>query len=242
MSAATEALPTSVRPGTIRNMPVLGATRIWQGTLAAVTLAGFLRPAVATNVTDKVVGLAQDTADNSSGADGALALDVGLGTFEIAYTGTAPTNADIGAKLYVADDNTVTLTPGGLVAGEVFDLSETTGLVVIKFLNGAPSGAINSLTADGAIPVAPGLVLLSKAGVGAFTLAAPATNQNGLTLDITNTTANAHVITATGLIQDGVTGGAKITATFAAFAGSSLTLKAVAGKWHVFTKNVVTIA
>jgi hypothetical protein len=50
------------------------------------------------------------------------------------------------------------------------------------------------------------------------------------------------VITATGLIHDGVTGGAKNTATFGAFHGSSLTLVAYNLLWYVESKNVCTIA
>jgi hypothetical protein len=50
------------------------------------------------------------------------------------------------------------------------------------------------------------------------------------------------VVTATNLIADGVTGGAKDTATFGAFVGSSLDLLSYDGLWHVVGKNVVTIA
>ena len=56
------------------------------------------------------------------------------------------------------------------------------------------------------------------------------------------TTAFAHVITAADLIDDGVTGGAKDTMTFAAFAGAAIELEAVNLKWAVVAKNVVTVA
>lgn len=83
---------------------------------------------------------------------------------------------------------------------------------------------------------------LTKAGVGAYTLAAPTAAQEGYVLKILCQSANAHVVTATNLLDDGVTGGAKDTATFGAFVGSSLTLIAVNLKWHVESLNVVTIA
>jgi hypothetical protein len=74
---------------------------------------------------------------------------------------------------------------------------------------------------------------MTKATALAITLVAPSKAQDGLTLVFTNLTAAAHVITATSLISDGVTGGAKSTVTFAAFVGSSLTLQAENGLWNV---------
>lgn len=100
-------------------------------------------------------------------------------------------------------------------------------------------------TADGAIaPVTlGGLHILSKTSAIAATLAAPtAGSDDGVQLILTAGTAFAHVVTATGLIQDGVTGGAKNTWTSAAFVGSSLHLIAYNGKWHVVVKNLGTIA
>jgi hypothetical protein len=96
--------------------------------------------------------------------------------------------------------------------------------------------------ADGAIAVDAGFVVLTKGSAGAYTLAAPTSDQNGYELDITAGTAYAHVVTATGLIHDGVTGGAKNTWTSAAFVGSSATLRAWNGKWHLISKNLGTTA
>ena len=94
-----------------------------------------------------------------------------------------------------------------------------------------------------AIPIANGVVVMTKGSASAFTLAAPAaTTQDGTRMTFLNGSAFAHVITATGLIHDGVTGGAKNTATFGAFLGASLTLVAYNTKWYVESKNVCTIA
>src|ERR1043165_5257872 len=70
-------------------------------------------------------------------------------------------------------------------------------------------------TADGAITIAHQNAVISKAGsAAAMTLAAPtAGTQDGLIIRLISGTAYAHVITATGLIDDGVTGGAKNTVT-----------------------------
>ena len=104
----------------------------------------------------------------------------------------------------------------------------------------AHRGVLRLAAADGAITPVAGEVVLTKGSAGAYTLAAPASD--GFRLCITAGSAFAHVVTATDLIHDGVTGGAKDTATFGAFVGSSLDLLAYDGKWHVVGKNVVTIA
>jgi len=101
---------------------------------------------------------------------------------------------------------------------------------------------ITAYSADGAITVQTSAVNLNKSSIGAYTLAAPTAAQDGVQLEIFAGTAFAHVITATGLLQDGVTGGAKNTATFGAFVGAGLTLLASGGKWIVLSKNVCTIA
>ncbi len=108
--------------------------------------------------------------------------------------------------------------------------------VVSEFL----SATVTAFAADGAITPTTGVKVLSKAGVGAYTLDAP--RVDGDSLIITSSTANAHVITATGLIHDGVTGGAKSTLTCTGgFVGSSIHLVGYANKWHVVAKNVVAI-
>ena len=101
---------------------------------------------------------------------------------------------------------------------------------------------ITAALVNGAVSIANGTVVFTKAGVAAMTLAAPTAAQEGTTIVFTSGTANAHTLTATGLIEDGVTGGAKNLATFAAFVGSSLTLQAVNLKWHVISLNACVIS
>jgi hypothetical protein len=95
---------------------------------------------------------------------------------------------------------------------------------------------------DGAIDGTYDLVTLSKGSAAAMTLAAPSLEQDGHELTIVTKTAFAHVVTATNLLADGVTGGAKDTYTFAAFAGGSVTLIALGGLWYVKSKNLGTTA
>jgi len=95
---------------------------------------------------------------------------------------------------------------------------------------------------DGAITKMSHTAVLTKGSVGAYTLAGPSTTEEGMTITITSKTAHAHVVTATNLIHDGVTGGAKDTMTFAAFLGASITLRAVGLFWHVIANNNVAVA
>ena len=103
---------------------------------------------------------------------------------------------------------------------------------------------ISTYASDGAIAFTypNNTAKLTKGTAGAYTLAAPTAAQEGYRLLILGQSAAAHVITATDLLDDGVTGGAKDTATFGAFVGTSLDLIAINLKWHVVGKNVVTIA
>lgn len=91
-----------------------------------------------------------------------------------------------------------------------------------------------------AIDPAAGFVVLTKATAGAYTLAVP--TEDGQALEITAGTAAAHVVTATGLLHNGITGGAKNAWTSAAFLGSSLKLRAWNGKWHVISLQTGAVA
>lgn len=97
-------------------------------------------------------------------------------------------------------------------------------------------------SADGAITTDSQNAIITKGSVAAMTLAAPSTNQNSNEICIINNTAFAHVITLTGLLDDGVTGGSKNTITLGAFVGSSATLVAYNLKWKLKAKTVATIA
>jgi hypothetical protein len=106
------------------------------------------------------------------------------------------------------------------------------------------SGQLNIalMALDGAVAIAHrALVVFTKGSAIAATLAAPTAEQAGTVLNLVAGSAFAHVLTATALINDGVTGGAKTTCTFGAFVGASLHLVAYNLQWHVVSKNVCTI-
>lgn len=92
------------------------------------------------------------------------------------------------------------------------------------------------------VPVRNTVYLLTKAtALASTTFAAPGKDQDGLQVTFTSQTAAAHVITATSLWGDAVSGSPHTTATFAAFIGASLTVKADNGLWNVVASVGVTI-
>jgi hypothetical protein len=104
-----------------------------------------------------------------------------------------------------------------------------------------------TMGANGAFPsftdIRPVTVNLTKAtALSSTTLAAPSVANDGLRLTITSQTAAAHVITATTLINDGVSGAPHTTLTFAAFPGASITLQAQNGLWNVISSTAVTVS
>lgn len=147
-----------------------------------------------------------------------------------------------GASVYAAASGKVGAS-GTLLVGTALDAA-TADNDVIEVLRDTASNqnTVTAYAANGALTIASGTAMLTKAGVNAMTLAAPTAVQEGTTLVVVSQTANAHTITATGLLDDGVTGGSKTTATFAAFAGATVTLMASNLKWAVVSLKAVTIS
>lgn len=99
-------------------------------------------------------------------------------------------------------------------------------------------GICYAIAANGALPTESATVILTKAGVSAMTLAAPA--RDGVVLRVMSYSDNAHTITTVDLLHDGTTGTHDL-ATFAAFKGASITLVGWGGFWLVAANNAVTI-
>jgi hypothetical protein len=82
------------------------------------------------------MGRAETQADNSSGSNGDITVDVRKGVFRFANStgGDEITRADIGGNCYIVDDQTVAKTDGTgarSVAGKVFDVDS--GGVWVRF-------------------------------------------------------------------------------------------------------------
>jgi len=97
--------------------PVAADTKLLQGGMVGLDASGNAvkaAPAVAT-----MRGVAVHAADNTDGAAGAISVEVKRGVFLFNQTGLDRT--DIGASVYVVDDNTVGAT-GTLIAGKLLDI------------------------------------------------------------------------------------------------------------------------
>lgn len=149
-------------------------------------------------------------------------------TYLLSYEGSDISYSLAYSGVYTAADESGVAITGGTITGVTF---------------GANLPTVTNYNASGAISVNYGVAIITKSSAAAaMTLAAPAASDDGKVLVVTSRTAKAHTITATSLINDGVTGGAKTTATFAAFAGASITLMAINQLWHVISSNNVTIS
>jgi len=148
-----------------------------------------------------------------------------------------------GAYVYGAASGKVSSVANPNIEGIALEAATADNDVIeVLTVNAPTDNTVTAYAANGALAIAPGTATLTKAGVNAMTLAAPTVAQEGLILRVVSQTANAHTITATSLIDDGVTGGSKTTATFAAFAGASIELMASNLKWAVISRNNVTIS
>lgn len=120
---------------TLPPMPVAASTTIYQGTLVALTLLGYLVPASA-DPTLRVIGRAEEYVDNSAGSAGAKKCRASRGIFGFANSSStgAIVDLDVGRFVYAVDDSTVSRTnPIGQypIAGRVYDV-DADGLVYIE--------------------------------------------------------------------------------------------------------------
>ena len=112
MTAASAERNTPEKTGGAYGEPVKGSTKIYKGTLIVLN-AGYAAPgSTATGLI--ALGRAEETVDNSSGADGAKNIRVKPGVFRFANSGSADAiaQADAGADCYIVDDQTVAKTSG----------------------------------------------------------------------------------------------------------------------------------
>jgi hypothetical protein len=100
--------------GDRRSGPVGASSRIFAGALIMRNAAGFLiRGAVATGSTG--VGIAEEPADNTSGANGAINVTYRTGIvarFRNSASADLIAQADVGAIAWIADDDQVAKTNG----------------------------------------------------------------------------------------------------------------------------------
>ncbi|BAE50571.1 hypothetical protein [Paramagnetospirillum magneticum] len=125
MAALSQGRMTPERTGSTRTVLVDANVKIFEGALV-VLAAGYAKPgATATGLV--AIGRAEEMADNTGGAQGALTLRVrpGIFRFDNSAAADAITAAEIGSDCYVVDDHTVAKTSATntrSVAGKVFDV------------------------------------------------------------------------------------------------------------------------
>ena len=105
--------------------PVAADTWIFNGSMVALDASGNALPAAPTGTVMR--GVALDEADNTGGAAGDITVETDRGPFLVANDGSLD-RTDIGADVYVVDDNTVG-GAGTLIAGKCLDVVDA-GVVV----------------------------------------------------------------------------------------------------------------
>lgn len=102
---------TQMKDGELIAVPVAATKKIFAGSLVAANATGYATPgAVAATLT--YLGRAEETVDNTAGADGAVSVLVRRGkAFKFANsTADAVTQASLGKVCYIEDDQTVSAT------------------------------------------------------------------------------------------------------------------------------------
>lgn len=126
--------------------PVNGGDKIWQGGIVVLNSEGNATKGV-TGTGLTVVGRAEQTVDNTAGADAALTIEVRAGVFKWANSaaGDAITKADVGKVCYLVDDQTVAKTSNAearSAAGIVYEVDTDGGVWVAMGLNPSAIGAL----------------------------------------------------------------------------------------------------
>ena len=119
-----------VAEGNFVVLPVLAATKIFEGSLVVIDADGYAAPASLDE--DLVaVGRAEEAVDNSGGEDGDVSIRVKRGIFKWDNADVGPvTIANVMGNCYISDDSTVTATAlGSSVAGKVIAV-ESDGVLV----------------------------------------------------------------------------------------------------------------
>jgi len=100
---------------------------------------------------------------------------------------------------------------------------------------------VTAATADGAITIQTGTVVITKATAAALTLGTPTVAQNGTIIRIISATAAAHTVTAATIGFNAADADGDV-ATFGAAIGNGMTVIAYGGEWLVLTNVNVTFA
>ena len=137
MAAATTPINTPERTGLSAQHDVAASTVIYAGTLVALDASGNAKPASDT-ANLKVIGVAQETVDNSAGSAGDLKVTVKPGIHIVNNAGTNPvTKAHSGKVVFASSDNEVAhTTTNSIKAGVLRGFDPTTGNPILDTTTG----------------------------------------------------------------------------------------------------------
>lgn len=120
--------------------------------------------------------------------------------------------------------------------------------VAPRIASGDVVGPVATIGANGAVTQKSGVLIVTKAGVCAMTIADPvsgsaeAGGDDGKILTVVSATAQAHTLSnAAGSGFNGGGAGSDV-GTFGGAKGDGITLLAYGGDWYVVTKTNVTLA
>lgn len=142
MTALAANTPRTYELGQRNSLPVKASTKIYEG--AAVGIDASTGGARGLTAGDIFVGFAKGPADNSSGALGAVRVEVqDVGKIRLAVGSAAIT--DIGKPVFASDDATFTLTPTSNSYIGTITRWISTGVVMVAF-DGSESLTVTALT------------------------------------------------------------------------------------------------
>ena len=143
MTALAADRQTEMKERGVKWYPVAASTLIYDGAMVAINSGGYAIPA-ADAASLKVVGIAENRADNSSGSNGDIKVTVRapiIGRF----AATSITQAMVGQMMYVVDDQTFDDAAGtnGVKAGKLVEfISTTEGWILVR------EAGVGAVTAD----------------------------------------------------------------------------------------------
>lgn len=111
MANLTASREDSRKEDKLLSLPVKAATTIYKGALVSVDATGYAKPAAPAD--KRVMGVAYETIANT-GASGALIIRV-IREGSVQLNGAALAITNVGDKVYVTDDNTVTTVAAGSI-------------------------------------------------------------------------------------------------------------------------------
>lgn len=122
---------------TERSIPVKASTKIYRGAMVAIDASGWAVP-VTVSSTLECLGVAIAQADNTTGSNGDIKVQVEIGIFPMANSADADelTKADLGAIVYGVDDTTVAKTSNSdarSAVGTLWAMDSLTGLPLVRF-------------------------------------------------------------------------------------------------------------